>query len=270
MTPRAGSRPGAPLVEFFGLPGSGKTTLAAEVFRRLSVRAPGMLFGPDLIRDGAGGRTRAAAKALLVARTAADRGALSLPLSAAAVRQPGTRDRIRAAATVASVLGQYAAARRAGAGAVLDQGLLQAAWTLRFRSDDPAAHGVATRLLDRARKNGAIVVFVDTPPETCYRRLHSRSSRHSRMQMAGTGDPAEWVRANDVLSAILSEFRSMVPAPASAVLCDGTDGVGPAVDGILAGLGTARILQGPGDGMTGAKAGPAGTANMRLKAISFR
>ena len=222
-----------PIVEFVGLPGSGKTTIARALHRRLVRAVPTAIWGPDLIADDATWMRRVFGKAATFLRSGVQD--VTLPLAAARVPQPSMRDRLRSASTVASVVGQYAAVRRAEAPAILDQGAMQAAWTVGLRGCVPHADRIAARLLGMAAAPDVRVIHVASPTETCYRRLVDRTSRHSRLQYASGNDAAQWTRAERLLNSLLREYEKHYP-DSSAIKCDGEADTEVVVDLILSSL----------------------------------
>ncbi len=250
----AGLRPGTS-VEFFGLPGSGKTTIAREVHAILSRRNPELIFAPQLLRDEAGAAVRAAAKLrLIVAEVVRNRGWPDAVSRAIAIRQPHFRDSLRAVFSVATVSSLHANLQRRTASAVLDQGVLQALWSVQLKADNGQdCSALVAAILTEAASSARIHVSVETPQEVCVTRLGSRVSKHSRMQSAGaSGDRALWETAELLRRAILADLgaayrRLGVPDPTIAV--DGT--ANPVVAARQ--IADALLASGPAPGLPRAK-----------------
>ncbi len=236
-------------IEFFGLPGSGKSTIARKVHAALAGVEPGMLFAPDLVHDTARAPVRIAAKLrLILSEIAHDRTILSLMRKTFATRQPSLRDKLRAVFTVATVASLYANLRRHHRSAVLDQGLLQAIWSIQLRLPIASGGDLVADMIKGAAKGVCIHVSVEVPAEVCAKRLESRSSKHSRMQTAdGARDLHTWEKAELLRRTILSDFRSACRRqgmPQHIIVIDGTADPEIAAGQIVATLRQMRAAQG--------------------------
>ena len=195
-------------IEFFGLPGSGKSTIAREVHAALSRNHPEVIFAPTLLSDTAKAPIRVATKlGLILSEIARNRDILDLARKTFATRQPRLRDRLRAVFTVATVASLYANLRRRHLGAVLDQGLLQAIWSIQLRLPITANSALVRDMIKSAAYAKRIYVSVEAPAEVCAERLDARVSKHSRMQTTGGGrDLHAWEKAELLRRTILSDF----------------------------------------------------------------
>jgi hypothetical protein len=179
------------LVEFVGLPGVGKSELSHRVAARLAaagerVREPSyeLAHGPSPAR-------RRFWKSLHVARQLALHPLASLRVLAAIGRtqQRGFGTRVRLAVNALLVVSLAAQARRRPGVHLLDQGLLQAAWSVAL-DDRP---GAPLPLLDTRGLCGAIadlVVIVDAELGTVQRRLSERPGHESRIEQYGAVEAA--------------------------------------------------------------------------------
>ena len=198
-------------VEFFGLPGSGKTTIAQAVHAILSRGNPELIFAPRLLRDEAGAAVRAATKLRLILSEFVRSGTWSDAVGRTiAIRQPRLRDSLRAVLTIATVGSLNANLRRRRLGAVLDQGALQALWSVQLCAPhDEYFDALVAGVLDDAVLSRRLHVAVETPQKVCIERLETRISKHSRMQNAGTAkDLHVWENAELLRQAILGDLRA--------------------------------------------------------------
>lgn len=198
------------VVEFCGLPGSGKTTLAALTQTILTER--GVQAG---IVDA--GISAAAAKPVRVARR-------TLAACAEAVRRP--RHTVEAARLVratgqsssrdtAAGLTQWLAvqrllqrARSAPGVQLLEEGLVQTMWTLGLRADADMAAPL-WRCVPGSRAD--LLVVVGSPTKILAERLAGRTSRHSRTQaLSTTAQLAELERGHALLERLVR--GSQLPA----------------------------------------------------------
>jgi hypothetical protein len=179
------------LVEFVGMPGVGKSELSHRIAARLAaagerVREPSyeLAHGPSPAR-------RRCWKSLHVVRQLALDPLSSLRALAAIGRtqQRGLGMRVRLVVNALLVASLAAQARRRPGIHLLDQGLLQAAWSVALE-DRP---GAPLPLLDTRGLCGAIadlVVIVDADLGTVQRRLSERPGRESRLEQEGVGPEA--------------------------------------------------------------------------------
>jgi thymidylate kinase len=227
----ASAAEGSLRIEFFGLPGSGKTTISREIYALLAASNREVVFAPEILRDDRGTIARAAAKLRVIlsesARASQARAAIR---SAFAIRQPSLRDKVRSVFTVATVMSLYSRLARERVSAVLDQGLLQALWSVRLRAGESrsgAASALADEILDFAASSGHVFVSVETPVSVCIQRLASRNSKHSRMQGSGAaGDELAWAKAESLRHAILGELKAAYVqkgVPERIIVVDGTE-----------------------------------------------
>ena len=154
-------------IEFFGLPGSGKTTIAREVHTLLASRDQTTLYAPDITRDHAAALPRTLARGLLIARRLPWQRASWPPVRAvAAVGQPSLRDKSKALFNTMTVAALYAE---------LDppperghrSGDAQAIWSVHLRARDGFSAARWSPLLDREAGRPRLYASVETPAATC-------------------------------------------------------------------------------------------------------
>ncbi|MDE4191529.1 AAA family ATPase [Phaeobacter gallaeciensis] len=214
-------------IEFFGLPGSGKTTVAREVHAALARRHPDLIFAPDFFRDEAGKTTRAAAKLrLILSNLGHDGGSRNAVRQTLAIQQPQLRDKLRAVSTVATIMAFYARLERHGMSAVLDQGLLQALWSVQLRALNGDTQSLMGDGLSGAVTNSRIYVSVATPATICADRLAARHSKHSRLQIRDATDAERtWEKAEFLRRSLLNTLTAVGHARGIApriITVDGT------------------------------------------------
>lgn len=188
------------MVELAGLPGSGKTTLAAHT--RAALVAKGM---PCSIADA--GISAAATTPARVARRAAWAGlefARHPRRGTAAVRgvratgPASVRDGVAGTVQWLAIQRLVARSRHGWGVQLMEEGPLQTLWTLGLRSREDVLSGPLPDLADEARTD--LLVVVDAPVELSAARLGARRSVHSRTQRLPQPDlRAELLRGRELL-----------------------------------------------------------------------
>lgn len=203
------------VVELCGLPGAGKTTLATALEDTLAARGiPCRVADREI--SAAVPRSQRALRRLRHATSTATRRPVTAARTArrfAAVRNESVRD-------TAAVLVQWLAVSdlatkaRTGPGVhLLEEGLVQTAWTLLLRAEGSPAEfrGGALLTVPPASSRSDIVLLVDTPVEVAAERLAARSSRHSRTQLLETEQRvAELTRGRELLETLLANAPAAV------------------------------------------------------------
>jgi predicted kinase len=198
------------VAELCGLPGVGKTYLASHVRDRCRALGVRLSIADAMVGAARPMTRRVPRKALLVATEM-----LSHPVTSARAVGSIQRSRQRRQRDVVSWCVQWlvaqrllAGARRTGGAHLLDEGPLQALWSIGLRGD---VTGLLRAENDRpfARDVPDLLVVVDAPLETIARRLAARGSRHSRIQqLARSQLCAELATGKELLESLVAWRQS--------------------------------------------------------------
>jgi len=225
------------LVEFVGLPGAGKSTLASAVALRLTrrgvaVRNVGSLYPDTSWRV----RARKMARGL--------RETLSRPHNAfrsgRAVLASGQRSLVDAAKALHNWLFVSSLVEENGGEHVvlLDEGIFQALWSIGYSGRDGALAALLHDLYPLFPPPD-LVVIVDVGPATAAARLARRPFGGSRLERASADDPHAFVRAVQVWQELRRFVEGLSP-DSHGVGVATVDNNGEGVDGNADAL-TARI-----------------------------
>lgn len=193
------------VVEFCGLPGAGKSTIARALVAALRLQAVPTTDVMAPIGPTAPRAVRIRRKSAVIARGMVSRGGLEIATNLGLRSgQEAARDRI---ARPANLLVVRNAVRRAQGRAgvhVLDQGPIQEWWSAALRADD-------ARVLQWAAADPApradLVVRVDAPTDVLIARLARRDARESRLEaVAGRGLEQELQHGAELLDALCAQL----------------------------------------------------------------
>lgn len=193
-------------MEFLGLPGSGKSTVAREAVSRL--RAVGVTAHEtyESWNSGRSARLADVAGSLLQAsrwrpRLFVEGWRLAGPLAGGA-----TADRARSALYWLSRCGHYERARRTPGLHLIDQGVLQAYWSLVFGGHEERL-GAAWPRLEGSRAHADAVVIVSARPQTVLARLSARPGTTSRLERSLGDAAAALERAETALAWVVERLE---------------------------------------------------------------
>ena len=182
------------VIEFFGLPGSGKTTTARALYLQMRDAGHTVTFAPELTGDEFTKWKRNAIRLGLILR-ALPRTWKRIPLLLDTFRVPQKAfiDKLKAVYNSWTVLSVLAIAQPRSGYLIFDQGIAQATWSVLLN----AARDDADFLLDEYSSEPCWhVVMLDLSVEKLKTRLKLRPQKHSRLQKtAGSSADALWIRA---------------------------------------------------------------------------
>lgn len=231
-------------VELTGIPGSGKSRLTRTLSSGLTERGvpvdlPQVGMGPRVPTGPRLARKMVATGAAIVN---SPRQTRALARGVFRSRQPGPAD--IAGRLVQALVAQDAAARstrRAGV-SILDEGLVQALWSIGLRGDVHPVLGLLGAL--RERPSRQLLVVLETSPDVALLRLAARPSQHSRTQSLDTRERLAELKKGTLLLDELVEWWSAWVGASGRVVVVGSEESGPArhhlLDQICATLGAGR------------------------------
>jgi predicted kinase len=188
------------VVELCGLPGTGKTTLAAQVAVELTERGLRCEIADVAMSAAVSRSRRLKRKAIGVAIQIGRHPVRSADAArwVAASRQESPRDAVAGLAQWLTVQQTIRTARREDGVQLLEEGIVQTLWTVGLR----ARRDVVRRLLDGTPEAARpdLLVVVEAPVDVVGDRLAGRASRHSRTQgLDAAAQAAELQRGQDLL-----------------------------------------------------------------------
>ena len=199
------------LVEFCGLPGAGKSTLAAGLAGALAGRGLSTRDGAASIGPSIPSARRVPRKLLLTATHGLANPIASFRIGAriATAGHAGTAPgpvNLGARFVQWTVTQRLFTVAQSSSGVhVFEEGLVQALWSIGLRGD------VAPVLSELNRRPGSwiqpdLVVVVDVPADVAADRLRRRVSRHSRIQMRPGNEQMQELRRGELLLEQLVEW----------------------------------------------------------------
>jgi thymidylate kinase len=211
------------LVEFCGLPGAGKSLVAAALVDELRRRGIAARCGRAAVDPGVRRARRLPRKAAAAARAVAAEPTGTLRACVAVARsQRRPTDRAARALQWAATQGLFRAARRVPAVHVFDEGIVQALWSAGLRGD----LGSALAALDAGATwlGPDVLAVVDVAPCIAARRLEGRASSHSRTERLSSAErPRELEAGDELLRGLVERWRRSAPPGAEIATIENAD-----------------------------------------------
>lgn len=207
---QAGSASLVRSIEFFGLPGCGKTTIARELLALLRENGLSASFSREIMGDGtAFGRRTLRRLALVAGQAPRSPGGFWRGVRLIQSQSEGLGDSLHSIWNFLSVQAMAVQQLRGRGLMVLDQGLVQAIWSARM--SEVASGGAAAweELIGGDWLDQCLFVQVECGSQVAMERLRAREERTSRMQRAERLDElALWSKGET----LVSELGKMVEA----------------------------------------------------------
>ena len=210
--------PSAPIVEFIGLPGAGKTTLCTEVARQLHNGDRSVVCRNDILQEW---HRNSIGQKLMQLRPDCPRDwqVLTQILALAAQVQPlNTTSVLKAATTYVNAKRNTRTALHLpptrlldGGGLqeatlLLDQGVLQEAWSVAISGQNPPLKALQRAIEALAGDSTMRVVALKVDVETALDRIQHRPTHNSRF------DAMNPDRASEILSTSLASLQTILDA----------------------------------------------------------
>jgi predicted kinase len=211
------------VVEFCGLPGAGKSTIARALVGSLRVRGVPTIEVMAPLGPAASRGERVRRKAGVVGRGLVAPGGPTIVGNVAfRSAQADGRDRLARPVNLLVVRDAVRRARRRPGIHVLDQGPVQEWWSAALRGDEDRV--LAWAAAD-PNPRADLLVRVDAPVAVLRDRLGRRDRRQSRLEAVAASDlDAELVRGATLMDAVCERLGARGDAPGPAILrVDGRD-----------------------------------------------
>lgn len=215
-----------PLIEFMGLPASGKTTVARELHRLLQDRGQVCRMASTLPLAGGRNLPRKVFRYLMI--SLAEPAILVLAVTTVlGSRQRRLSDAMRTLGNLLEV--RYVLHAAGGGIVIMDQGPCQALWSVAYSATRPTAQGLR-RLAQTSLPRRRLVVLVASSPGQALARSAVRRTAGSRIERGDESTAQGWVRA---VRALRVAGRAVARIPRLTV-ANPEGQAGSAAEGIIA------------------------------------
>jgi hypothetical protein len=220
-------------IEFLGLPGSGKTTIARELVHLLRNHEVTVCFSRDVMGDDLPLWRRTPQRVALVSRAmVSEPNKMFGATRNLTPQQRLGRNAVKSWWNFLSVLAMHSCQDDQSM-LVADQGVAQGIWSARVHHGPMAAPLNIVSAQFEQWIERTLFIHVDAPPEIARARLARRAERTSRFQHpACIADMALWTRGRDAVGSIVDEIDVELKARGlpQGVICIPNCGETPAVD----------------------------------------
>ncbi len=216
MTDRhSGAASAIKFIEFVGLPGAGKTTVAARLETALRDNGIRTVSRSVVLADNSPFIWRQCRRLLIVTRNISrcwHLYYLSLKLILAS-GQKSVRDMVKVTWNVWSVLALMANSRAAGHHiVVVDQGLLQAVWSIQLRSTKALSFDSWSKLLLTAGITDILFIHIQSEIAIARNRVSTRVHKGTRLDPRAQEDIADrWLAASANMTNLIHLTHGILP-----------------------------------------------------------
>lgn len=215
------------IVEFFGLPGAGKSTLAAALVTALRTSGDPASSPSSMVGSDVSAPLRYVRKSTRIGSSVVRRPAASFRLlRSIAESEQESKTQVGKRWGDFMLAQAFLSQQPSGGSVVLDQGFMQAVWSIGLRGRLESPLQTLSGTTDAWSRPDRVIV-VEAPLDQLAKRLRARASRHSRVQDSGRSTVAELDRARDLMSHLLAEARSLGLEPESIITIENPDSASP-------------------------------------------